>query len=306
VNLTPLLGAPTPEQPGPGALPLELLRALEIDIGRRLDGLLTGDYRSRRHGEGTELAQVRPYVPGDDVRQIEWNVTARTGEPHVRVQLAERVLATWLVLDTSPSMRFGTAERRKADVAAGVAIAIGHLATRRGNRLGVTTFGGSDGVTLPPAQGRRGLLGLLAALSSGPEEERVGATSLGAALMRTGGIARQRGLVVVVSDFRGPLDWRPPLLELLGRHELVAVEVRDPRELELPDVGELWLVDPETGRQVRVDTGSASLRERFATAAAEERSGVARVLSALAVPHVVLTTAGDWLRPLAAFLARRR
>lgn len=306
MNLTPLLGAPTPEQPGPGALPLELLRALEIDVGRRLDGLLTGDYRSRRHGEGTELAQVRPYVPGDDVRQIEWNVTARTGEPHVRVQLAERVLATWLVLDTSPSMQFGTAERRKADVAAGVAIAIGHLATRRGNRLGVTTFGGRDEVTLPPAQGRRGLLGLLAAVSSGPVEERVGATSLGAALMRTGAIARQRGLVVVVSDFRGPLDWRPPLLELLGRHELVAVEVRDPRELELPDVGELWLVDPETGRQVRVDTGSASLRERFATAAAEERSGVARILSALAVPHVVLTTAGDWLRPLAAFLARRR
>jgi uncharacterized protein (DUF58 family) len=306
VNLTPLLGAPTPEQPGPGALPLELLRALEIDVGRRLDGLLTGDYRSRRHGEGTELAQVRPYVPGDDVRQIEWNVTARTGEPHVRVQLAERVLATWLVLDTSPSMQFGTAERRKADVAAGVAIAIGHLATRRGNRLGVTTFGGKDEVTLPPAQGRRGLLGLLAALSSGPEEERVGATSLGAALMRTGAIARQRGLVVLVSDFRGPLDWRPPLLELLGRHELVAVEVSDPRELELPDVGELWLVDPETGRQVRVDTGSASLRERFATAAAEERSGVARVLSALAVPHVVLTTAGDWLRPLASFLTRRR
>jgi uncharacterized protein (DUF58 family) len=306
VNLTPLLGAPTPEQPGPGALPLELLRALEIDVGRRLDGLLTGDYRSRRHGEGTELAQVRPYVPGDDVRQIEWNVTARTGEPHVRVQLAERVLATWLVLDTSPSMQFGTAERRKADVAAGVAIAIGHLATRRGNRLGVTTFGGKDEVTLPPAQGRRGLLGLLAALSSGPEEERVGATSLGAALMRTGAIARQRGLVVLVSDFRGPLDWRPPLLELLGRHELVAVEVSDPRELELPDVGELWLVDPETGRQVRVDTGNASLRERFATAAAEERSGVARVLSALAVPHVVLTTAGDWLRPLASFLTRRR
>jgi len=306
VNLTPLLGAPTPEQPGPGALPLELLRALEIDVGRRLDGLLTGDFRSHRHGDGTELAQVRPYVPGDDVRLIEWNVTARTGEPHVRVHLAERVLATWLVLDTSPSMRFGTADRRKADVAAGVAIAIGHLATRRGNRLGVTTFGARDTVTLPPTQGRRGLLGLLAALSGGPEEEHVGATSLGSALMRTGAIARQRGLVVVVSDFRGPMDWRPPLLELLGRHELVAVEVRDPRELELPDVGELWLVDPETGRQVRVDTGSASLRERFAVAAAEERSGVARMLSALAVPHLVLTTAGDWLRPLAAFLARRR
>jgi uncharacterized protein (DUF58 family) len=306
VNLAPLLGAPTPEQPGPGALPLELLRALEIDVGRRLDGLLTGDYRSRRYGEGTELAQVRPYVPGDDVRLIEWNVTARTGEPHVRVHLAERVLATWLVLDTSPSMRFGTADRRKTDVAAGVAIAVGHLATRRGNRLGVTTFGDREPVTLPPTQGRHGLLGLLAALSRAPAEERVGATSLGSALTRTGAIARQRGIVVVVSDFRGPFDWRKPMLELLGRHEVLAVEVRDPRELELPNVGELWLVDPETGRQVRVDTGRPELRRRFAEAAAEERSGVARVLTALALPHVVLSTAGDWLRPLAAFLARRR
>src|SRR5207237_8044818 len=129
VTLPPLLGAPTPEQPAPGALPLELLRALESDVGRRLDGLLTGDYRSRRHGDGTELAQVRPYVPGDDVRLIEWNVTARTGEPHVRVHLAERVLVTWLVLDASSSMHFGTADRRKADVAEGVAVAVGHVAT---------------------------------------------------------------------------------------------------------------------------------------------------------------------------------
>ena len=290
-------------------LPAEIAQAvkrIQFVTGRQVSDVMAGAYLSVFKGRGMEFDEVRPYVPGDDVRLIEWNVTARTGEPHVRVHLAERVLATWLVLDTSPSMRFGTAERRKADVAAGVAIAIGHLATRRGNRLGVTTFGARDAVTLPPTQGRRGLLGLLAALSGGPEEEHVGATSLGSALMRTGAIARQRGLVVVVSDFRGPMDWRPPLLELLGRHELVAVEVRDPRELELPDVGELWLVDPETGRQVRVDTGSASLRERFAVAAAEERSGVARVLSALAVPHLVLTTAGDWLRPLAAFLARRR
>src|SRR5207245_932701 len=189
---SPLLGAATPERPGPGVLPLDLLRALQIEVGRRLSGMLAGEYRSSHYGDGVELAQVRPYVPGDDVRRIEWNVTARTGEPHVRVNLAERVLVTWLVLDTSPSMHFGTAERRKADVAAGVAIAIGHLATRRGNRLGVTTFGDRRPVTLPPTQGRRGLLGLLAALGRAPEEERVGATSLGAALVRTGAIAPAR------------------------------------------------------------------------------------------------------------------
>jgi uncharacterized protein (DUF58 family) len=306
VNTGRLLRAPSPERPGPGPLPAAALRALQIEIGRRLQGMLAGDYRSSQYGEGVELAQVRPYVPGDDVRRIEWNVTARMGEPHVRVNMAERVLVTWLLLDTSPSMHFGTADRRKADVADGVAFALGHVATRRGNRLGVMTFGDGNTTTLPPGQGRHGLLGLLAALQREPEEDQVGATSLGAAMRRTGAIARQRGVVAVVSDFRGPLDWRKPLLELMSRHEVLAVEIRDPREQELTDVGELWLVDPETGRQVRVDTRSRSLRERFAEAAAEERSGVARVLSALGVPHVVLSTSGDWLRPLAVFLGGRR
>jgi len=306
VNGGRLLRSPSPERPGPGPLPPAALRALQIEVGRRLQGMLAGDYRSSHYGDGVELAQIRPYVPGDDVRRIEWNVTARTGEPHVRVNMAERVLVTWLLLDTSPSMHFGTADRRKADVADGVALALGHVATRRGNRLGVVTFGDRNPTTLPPSQGRHGLLGLLGALQREPEAGQTGATSLGGAMRRTGALARQRGVVAVVSDFRGPLDWRKPLLELMGRHEVLAVEIRDPREQELPDVGELWLVDPETGRQVRVDTRSRALRERFALAAAEERTGVARILSALGVPHAVLTTSGDWLRPLAAFLGARR
>lgn len=298
------LGTPTPERPGPGALPPGLLRALQLDVGRRLEGLLAGEFRSSRFGDGMELAQLRPYEPGDDVRLIEWNVTARTGVPHVRVNLAERVLVTWLVLDASSSMQFGTADRRKADVAAGAALAIGHVASRRGNRLGVVTFGGGKPLALPPAQGRHGLLGLLTALEE--DAPGSGTASLGAALREVGARARQRGLVVVVSDFRGPLDWRGPLLELLRRHDVLAVEVRDPREQELADVGEVWLVDPETGRQVRVDTGDARLRQRFAAAAAEERSGVARVLAAVGTPHIVLSTRGDWLRTLAVFLGRRR
>jgi uncharacterized protein (DUF58 family) len=287
-------------------MPPALLRALDVEIGRRMESLLAGDYRSAVHGEGTELAQVRPYVPGDDVRHIDWAVTARTGEPHVRVHLAERVLVTWLVLDTSPSMHFGTAERRKADVADGVALAVGHLATRRGNRLGVATFGDRDQRALPPTAGRTGLLGLLAALQREPEEARVGATSLGAALRRVGALARQRSLVIVVSDFRGPLDWRRPLLELAGRHHVLAVEIRDPREQELPNMGELWLVDPETGRQLRVDTTSSRLRARFAAAAADERGAVAKTLASAGVRHHVLTTSGEWLRSLAVFLRRRR
>jgi uncharacterized protein (DUF58 family) len=214
------------------------------------------------------------------------------------------VLVTWLVLDTSVSMQFGTADRRKADVAEGVAIAVGHLGTRRGNRLGVTSFGGPVSTTVPPRQGRMGLIGLLAAVRAEPSEAAGSTGSLAGAIAHTGSIARQRSLVVVVSDFRGPRDWRGPLLELSGRHDVVAVEIQDPREQELPNVGLLWLVDPETGRQLRVDTRSRRLRERFLAAAAADRAEVARMLSNAGVRHVVLSTSGDWLRPLVTFLRR--
>jgi uncharacterized protein (DUF58 family) len=298
--------APTrsPERPGPGPLPDTLLRALDLTLGRRVEGLLSGDYRSSRLGFGSELAQVRPYEPGDDVRRIDWNVTARMQVPHVRVDLAERVMTTWLVLDTSPSMSFGTADRRKADVAEGAALAVGHVATRRGNRLGIVTFGDADPKTLPPRQGRAGLLGLLTALRAEPERGTAGETPFGDAFHRTGAAAMQRALVAVVSDFRGPPDWRRPLLELAGRHDVVAIEVRDPREQELPNVGELWLVDPETGRKLRVDTRSPKLRQRFAAAAAAERTALSRTFSQLGIRHVVLSTSGDWLRTLVPFLRR--
>ena len=298
----------TPARPGPGAIPEQLLRALDVTIGRKMQGLLAGDYRSAMLGDGTELAQIRAYQPGDDVRHIDWNVTARTGEPHVRVHQAERVLVTWLVLDASPSMRFGTADRRKLDVAEGVAIATGHVATRRGNRLGVVTFGDSEPQAIPPNQGRAGLLGLLGTLRGDAVtgSERVGATSLGEAIRRADALAHQRSLIVIASDVRGPADWHRPLLHLAGRHDVFAVEIRDPREQELPNAGELWLVDPETGRQLRVDTRSEKLRRRFAEAAADERKALAKKLASVGVRHVVLTTAGDWLRSYALFLRRTR
>ena len=171
-NAGALLARPTPARPGPGPMAEGLLRALDVSIGRRVEGLLAGDFRSNLLGTGTELAMMRPYVPGDDVRRIDWNATARTGETHVRVDLAERVLVSWLVLDTSVSMQFGTADRRKADVAEGVAVAVGHLATRRGNRLGVVAFGGEEFHAIPPRQGRVGLVGLLTALHGEPAAGR--------------------------------------------------------------------------------------------------------------------------------------
>jgi uncharacterized protein (DUF58 family) len=306
MSVAPLSRERTPDRPGPGPLPEAFLRAVDFQIGRRLDGLLAGEHRTAALGMGTELAQVREWAPGDDVRRIDWNATARSNEVQVRVDVAERALTSWVLLDVSPSMRFGTADRRKWDVAEGVAVATGHLASRRGNRIGVATFGGAESLVLPPRQGRVGLLAVLLAVRREPETERIGATSIGSALTQIAKIARQRSLVVVVSDFRGPPDWRSPLLEIASRHAVVAVEIRDPREQALPNVGHIWLVDPETGRKLHVDTSRRRLRERFAEAAEKDRAALARALASLGVPHLTLSTEGDWLRPFASFVERER
>ena len=286
-----------------------VLRALELTVRRKVDGLLSGDHRSSRLGAGTELAQIRPYAPGDDVRKIDWNATARTGQPHVRVHVAERALTTWLVLDVSASMAWGTADRTKADVASGACLAIAHAATRGVNRVGIVTFGGPDDTHRPPSQGRHGLLAVSSTVRSlrhQPHPESAG-EGLGGALLRTGRLARSRSLVVVVSDLRGDAErtWRVPLLALAARHDVVVAEVLDAREQSLPAVGELTLVDPETGRLLRVDTSNRRLRERFAAAAAAERAAVAGAVTGTGADHVVLTTAGDWLLPLATFLSLR-
>jgi uncharacterized protein (DUF58 family) len=285
-------------------MPESLLRALDVTVRRRIDGLLAGDHRSTALGDGTELAQIRAYEPGDDVRRIDWNVTARTGEPHVRVDVADRALTTWLVLDASPSMAFGTADRRKADVAEGVALAVGHVASRRGSRLGVVTFGGPDPATLPPRHGRPGMVRLLDALRREQAERGLHGTTLADGLQRAARLGRSRALLVVVSDFRDRADWRAAMVAAAGRHHVVAVEIRDPREQELADVGDVWLVDPETGRQLRVDTSDRRLRERFAERALAERQELASTLRSCGADHVVLSTQGDWLRAFATFLRR--
>ncbi len=300
----------TPAKPGPGPTPEALLRALDVTIGRRIRGLVPGEFRAHDLGGGTELAQVRPYEPGDDVRRIDWNVTARMLVPHVRVNVPERSLTTWLVLDTSPSMSFGTADRRKADVAEGVALAFGHLSTQRGNRLGVLTFGADDPRRMAPRGGRSGLLAVLSAAASAADTDPApggpAAASPAAALRFLSGGDTRGGLVTLVSDFRGPRDWLPLLAPVASRHQLLAIEIRDPREDDLPDVGELTLVDAETGREVRVDTSSRRLRLRFAEAAAAERASLATELRRLGARHLVLSTSGDWLRSLATQLRAGR
>ena len=294
----------TPERPGPGPIPPTVLRSLDLAVLRRVESLVPGEHLTPQVGGGTELAMIRPYRPGDDVRHIDWNVTARMREPHVRVHVGERAMTAWLLLDVSASMTFGTADRRKADVAEGVALAVGHVATRRGNRLGVVGLGGGEPRILRPRQGRLGLLALLSQLRAEPEADGAGATSLGAATRKTAALARNRGLIVVVSDFRGERDWEAPLRALRARHGVLAVEIRDPRELELPPVGDLWVTDPETGRQLHVNTSRRRVRERFRKAAAAEREEVATTLRRAGADHLVLSTQGDWLRDLAGHLRR--
>ena len=303
-RIVPAAPERTEAAPGPGPVPPAVLRSLDLAVMKRIDSLIPGEHLTPQVGGGTELAMIRPYFPGDDVRHIDWNATARLQEPHVRVHVGERAITAWLVLDVSASMAFGTADRRKTDVAEGVALAVGHVATRRGNRLGVLTFGGGDPRVMRPRQGRLGLLALLAELRRDTEPDGLGATSLGGALQKVAALGRQRGLVVVVSDFRGPQDWEGPMRALRARHGVMAVEIRDPREQELVPAGDLWLVDPETGRQLRVDTSRRKLRERFAAAAAQEREDVAGMIRRAAADHVVLSTDGDWLRTFASHLRR--
>ncbi|HEU4973448.1 MAG TPA: DUF58 domain-containing protein [Baekduia sp.] len=280
-------------------MPEALVEALAVAVDHRVAGALAGDHRAGGVGVGTELAQLRPYVVGDDVRRIDAAATARSGEPHVRLQVPERTLTTWLALDVSPSMAFGTTQRLKADVAEGVALVLGRLALRRAGRLGVLRFGAGAPVLQPPRGSKPGLVALRRALAEGVAADgRRDDGALADALARVGRVARQPGLVVVVSDFREQRDWARPLGVLRARHAVLAVEIHDPREAELPPVGRIAVVDPETGARLQVDTSSARVRQRFAALEADRRGTLAGELRRLHVHHVPLSTADDWLPEL--------
>ena len=281
---------------GPGPMSSALVEALDLPVARRAAGLLPGDRRAAGVGSGTELAQLRAYEVGDDVRQLDAAATARTGIPHVRVHVPERTLTTWMVIDVSPSMAFGTAQRLKFDVAEGVALVIGRLAVRRAGRIGLLTFGSGRIRLLPPRASRPALIGVRRTLAEGVAVDgHSEPDALARALGRVGRVAGQPGFVVVISDFRGQRDWTSAMGTLRMRHSVLAVEVRDPRESTLPAVGRLALIDPETGERIEIDTNRRGLRERFAAAERRDRAAVAAELRRLRVDHVVLSTDGDWL-----------
>lgn len=286
------------------------LRSLELTVTRKLEGYLQGEITGLRSGPGSEPNEARPYHPGqDDVRRMDWNVTARSMEPHVRATLAERELETWALVDASASMDFGTALVEKRDLATAVVAAIGLLADRPGNRLGVRVAFGSELSRMPAVGGaaamRRTLRTLLALPRLSPGQHP--STDLAAALTRFDREHRRPGLRVVVSDFiDAPESWAVGLRRLAARHDVIAVEVLDPRELELPEVGLLTLVDPETGRRHEVQTSRRRLRERYAAAAAAHRERTAAAIRAAGAAHLVLRTDRDWVRDVAAFTRARR
>jgi uncharacterized protein (DUF58 family) len=295
---TRLLEPPAARQ-GPGALPQPLIEALDLAISRLVARMLPGDRRAAGVGAGTELAQLRPYEIGDDVRYIDPAATARTGQAHVRLHVPERALTTWIVLDVSPSMAFGTARRLKADVAEGVALVFGRLGVRRAGSVGLVAFGAAAPRMLPPRGAKPGIVALRRMLAEGvaPDgQHRVDA--LADALARVARMARQPGLVVVISDFRDQHGWQRPLAGLRARHSVLATEIVDPREAEVPAVGRLALVDPETGARVEVDTSRRRVRERFAELERERRETLARELRRLRIDHVALSTDQDWLLTL--------
>jgi len=300
---------PTPLPPAPVAAPASV-RRLSLQVARRLDGLLQGDHLGYLPGPGTEPAEARAYSPGDDVRRIDWAVTARTGDTHVRTAVAERELETTLLVDLTASMSFGTARSEKREVAVALAAAFGHLAGGPGDRLGAVVL--SDRVRRVPARaGQTGALALLHVLQTTRPADGPG-PSLADGLCAVASPPRRRGLVVVVSDLLSgdapgqEPSWVRPLRTLTRRHDVVVAEVLDPRELELPAVGVLRLVDPETGRHLEVQTASRALRERYAAAAAARRAGHAEAVRSAGAGHVVLRTDADWLVALAGFLAARR
>lgn len=290
---------------GQRAQPDEILRRLELTVTHRLDGLLHGDHLGLVPGHGSELGETRAYVAGDDVRRIDWNVTARLQSPYIRTTIADRELETWVVIDRSPSLDFGTATSTKAELALAATAAVGFLTNHTGNRIGAVLLEPQSDQVIPARGGRAHLMRVLHTLAT-EELPTEGSVDLAAGFRRLQAITRRRGLVVVISDFLTDGDWERPLRSLATHHEVLAIEVVDPRELELPAVGTLTLIDPETGRSQRVDTSSRQLRTRYAAAAAEQRAGIATALKRAGVEHCVLRTDRDWVYDLVRYVAARR
>ncbi|SCE93049.1 Protein of unknown function DUF58 [Micromonospora viridifaciens] len=315
---------PPTRLPATGERSGAVLARLQLMVTRKLDGLLQGDYAGLLPGPGSEAGESREYRPGDDVRRMDWPVTARTTLPHVRRTVADRELETWLAVDLSASLDFGTGRWLKRDVVVAAAAALAHLTVRGGNRIGAVVGtgapvpdrtgrwrGGAPAagpgtlLRLPARAGRKEAQGLLRAIAG--TQIRPGRSDLGALVDMLNRPPRRRGVAVVISDFLAPpQQWGRPIRKLRVRHDVLAIEVVDPRELELPDVGVLPVVDPETGELHEVQTADPGLRRRYAEAAAAQRAAIAAELRTAGAAHLRLRTDRDWLLDMVRFVAAQR
>jgi len=282
----------------------EMLRSLELTVTRKLAGFLHGQYQGITPGHGSEAGESRMYQVGDDVRRIDWNVTARTRELYVRDQIADRDLEGWLVVDVSSPMRFTTVGPQKASIALGAAAAVGFLTARNQNRLGAVLVAGPDLKTFPPRAGKPQVRAILHSVGMPPESAGRGRADLAGALSRVGALARRRGFVTVISDFLSK-GWERPLGTLALRSDVLAIEVLDPRELDVPAVGYVALADPAAGA-VREVHMTPDLQRRYQAAAQAQREATRDTIRGAGADHLLLRTDGDWVGALIQHVQRRK
>jgi len=286
--------------------PERILRRLEWTVIRRLDGAVHGDYRTLFRGVGLDLADLREYQYHDDVRHIDWNVTARLQTPYVREFNEDREITGWFLLDLSPSMDFGSRELKKRSVSTEFVTVLARLLTRRGNRVGALFYGDRVDTVIPARTGRRHVLHLLHRMLSRPERSRSAATNLCDFLRAAFQLIPRRSLVFVVSDFISAPGWSEPLAHLAKRHEILAVRLYDPLEMDLPDLGLLVVQDAETGEQVFVDTHDRAFRKRFAAAAERREKALRAALSEAGVDALELCTDDDLVDTILRFADLRK
>ncbi|RZI98196.1 MAG: DUF58 domain-containing protein, partial [Haliea sp.] len=271
----------------------QVLRRLEWTVLRRLDGLLQGDYRTLMRGTGMDLADLREYQLHDDVRHIDWNVTARLQQPHVRVFTEDREMNAWFLLDLSASVDFGSGNQRKRHVSAGFVALLARILTRHGNRVGALLYGAGVEKVIPARTGRNHVLNLLHTMQTRPDAVDSAGTKLHELLESAAGIIQRRSTVFVVSDFISEPGWEKPLAQLARRHDVVAVRLLDPLELDLPDLGLIPIRDAETGEQLLVDTHDSGFRKRFARIAAQREADLRQSLAQAGVDALELSTDDD-------------
>ena len=285
--------------------PESVLRRIEWKVIRRLDGQLQGDFRTLLHGSGVDVADLREYEPGDDVRHIDWNVTARMEIPHVRTFLEDRELTAWLLLDRSASMAFGPTDRPKGLVLAEVATTLARLLSRGGNLVGAVLFNNAVELTIAPRTGRNHVLRLARELMK-PTAPTGTSTNLADLLNVGTRTIKRRSMIVIASDFISEPGWEQPLGRLARRHEVIALRLFDPRETELPDAGLLVIEDAETGELLSVDTSDPEFRRRFALVAGERDAGIQAAARRAGVDLHVVSTEDDLVAALVRIVELRR